>query len=145
MMGGSTQGGSDYQRMGFREASFKSPGEAQPEPPPKPRNTFEQQVQEVNKLVSGPITLTSEELMDRAKAFDVFRKSYRKNEAMEDNRLLLKEKYALGKKLGENVNVTRNHIKAFTNKIEEIRKENALRGMVDQNGEIMRTGEEDQL
>jgi hypothetical protein len=31
-----------------------------------------------------------EDLADRAKSFDMFRKSYRKNEAMEDNRELLK-------------------------------------------------------
>jgi hypothetical protein len=30
----------------------------------------------------------------------MFRKSYRKNEAMEENRNLLKEKYARGKSLG---------------------------------------------
>jgi len=41
-----------------------------------------------------------DDLADRAKAFDLFRKSYRKNEAMEDNRLLLKEKYGRGKQLG---------------------------------------------
>tara|TARA_B110000305_G_scaffold178486_1_gene197704 strand:- start:209 stop:328 length:120 start_codon:yes stop_codon:yes gene_type:complete len=38
-----------------------------------------------------------EDLADRAKSFDMFRKSYRKNEAMEDNRNLLKEKYGRGK------------------------------------------------
>jgi len=38
-----------------------------------------------------------EDLADRAKAFDMFRKSYRKNEAMEENRALLKDKYARGK------------------------------------------------
>ena len=34
-------------------------------------------------------------------------------------------------------------IKGLTNKIEQIRKENALRGLVDENGEVMRTPEED--
>ena len=41
--------------------------------------------------------ISMEDLADRAKAFDLFRKSYRKNEAMEDNRALLKEKYGRGK------------------------------------------------
>ena len=45
-----------------------------------------------------------EDLADRAKSFDMFRKSYRKNEAMEDNRDLLKKKYARGKDLGTSVN-----------------------------------------
>jgi hypothetical protein len=54
-------------------------------------------------------------LADRAKAFEHFRKSYRKNEAMEDNRNLLKEKYARGKSLGQSVNDIRNQIKELTN------------------------------
>ena len=96
-------------------------------------------------MVNGPIKCSPEDLADRAKAFDMFRKSYRKNEAMEENRNLLKEKYARGKQLGESVNNSRNQIKSLTNKIEQIRKENALRGLVDENGEIMKTNEEDQL
>ena len=43
------------------------------------------------------------------------------------------------------MNVSRNSIKSLTNKIEQIRKENALRGLVDENGEIMKTSEEEQL
>jgi kinesin family protein 6/9 len=58
------------------------------------------EVEEVNKLVTGSINCSLEDLADRAKAFDMFRKSYRKNEAMEENRVLLKEKYARGKQLG---------------------------------------------
>ena len=45
----------------------------------------------------------------------MFRKSYRKNEAMEENRALLKEKYGRGKQLGQSVNSTRTQIKDFTN------------------------------
>ena len=48
-------------------------------------------------MVEGPIQCSMEDLADRTKAFDMFRKSYRKNEAMEENRALLKEKYARGK------------------------------------------------
>jgi len=51
-------------------------------------------------MLTEPVQLTMEELADRAKGFERFRKSYRKNEAMEDNRNLLKEKYARGKQLG---------------------------------------------
>ena len=58
---------------------------------------FQQELNEVEKMVHAPIQCSLEDLADRAKAFDMFRKSYRKNEAMEDNRNLLKEKYALGK------------------------------------------------
>jgi kinesin family protein 6/9 len=51
-------------------------------------------------MVYQPVQCSLEDLADRAKAFDMFRKSYRKNEAMEENRQLLKEKYAKGKQLG---------------------------------------------
>jgi kinesin family protein 6/9 len=84
-----------------------------------------------------------EDLADRAKSFDMFRKSYRKNEAMEDNRELLKKKYARGKDLGTSVNQTRTLIKQYTSQIEQIRKQNAMRGLVDENGEIIKTPEED--
>lgn len=67
-------------------------------------NGFNREVEEVQKLVTGPVQCTIEDLADRAKSFDMFRKAYRKNEAMEDNRLLLKEKYGRGKQLGQEVN-----------------------------------------
>lgn len=73
-------------------------------------------------MLTAPVQLTMDELADRAKAFEKFRKSYRKNEAMEDNRNLLKEKYARGKQLGQDVNQTRTDIKRFSSQIEEIRK-----------------------
>lgn len=97
-------------------------------------------------MITAPITCTAEDLADRARAFDMFRKSYRKNEAMEENRALLKDKYARGKELGNEVNESRNAIKALTNQIEQIRKENAMRGLVDpQSGEVLKTPEEEHL
>ena len=64
---------------------------------------------------------------------------------MEDNRNLLKEKYARGKQLGQLVNQSRTMIKKYTGDIEQIRKQNAMRGLVDENGEIMKTPEEEQI
>ena len=58
-------------------------------------------------MVDGTLTCTLEDLADRTKAFEMFRKSYRKNEAMEENRELLKEKYSRGKQLGASVNTNR--------------------------------------
>ena len=95
-------------------------------------------------MVSAPINCSMEVLADRARSFDIFRKSYRKNEAMEENRALLKEKYNLGKQLGAQVNNSRQKIKHHTAEIEQIRKENAMRGLVDENGEIIKTPEEEQ-
>lgn len=71
-------------------------------------------MERVNAMLTEPIQLTMEELADRAKGFEKFRKSYRKNEAMEDNRNLLKEKYKRGKELGSDVNTSRNLIKKFS-------------------------------
>jgi len=48
----------------------------------------------------------------------MFRKSYRKNEALDENRTLLKQMYARGKLLGQEVNVSRNMIKQLTGDIE---------------------------
>jgi len=106
---------------------------------------LDREAAEVNAFITAPIACTAEDLADRARAFDLFRKSYRKNEAMEENRTLLKEKYARGKELGNDVNESRNKIKALTNKIEQIRKENAMRGLVDASGEVLKTPEEEQL
>jgi hypothetical protein len=50
-----------------------------------------------NELLTNYVALSKEDLVDRTKTFDMFRKAYRKNEAMEENRTLLKEKYAMGK------------------------------------------------
>ncbi len=87
--------------------------EMQPSQPVKrgPATTLDRELQEVNQLVVAPIACTAEDLADRARAFDMFRKSYRKNEAMEENRNLLKDKYARGKELGNEVNDSRNLIK----------------------------------
>ena len=64
---------------------------------------------------------------------------------MEENRELLKEKYIRSKQLGISLNINRQKIKDLTNKIEQIRKQNALRGMVDESGEIIKTDEEDKI
>lgn len=109
------------------------------------KSAAERELMEVQALVNGPIHCTPEDLADRTRAFDMFRRSYRKNEAMEDNRNLLKEKFSQGKSLGNAVNDSRSMIKDLTNKIEQIRKENAMRGLVDENGEILKTPEEEQL
>ena len=118
-----------------QDASMKKPA----------MNALDREAAEVNAFITAPIACTAEDLADRARAFDLFRKSYRKNEAMEENRNLLKEQYARGKELGNDVNESRNKIKALTNKIEQIRKENAMRGLVDASGEVLKTPEEEQL
>lgn len=116
-----------------------------PKKPASPPKVHVKPSPDPNNLLSGPVDIKPEDLMDRAKAFEAFRKSYRKNEAMEENKALLKEKFVIGKRLGGDVNMTRSKVKELTNKLEDLRKDNALRGMVDKNGEIIRTPEEDAL
>jgi len=103
----------------------------------KRQQIADREVMEANQMTNGAIAVSYEDLADRTKAFDLFRRSYRKNEAMDENRELLKQKFARGKELGNLVNLSREEIKQLTNKIEQIRKENAMRGQVDANGEII--------
>ncbi len=72
---------------------------------------------EVNSLLATPLNVTTDQLMDRANCFELFRKSYRKNEALEENKELLKEKYAKGKELGQLVNNSRNKINQLKNQV----------------------------
>jgi uncharacterized coiled-coil DUF342 family protein len=75
------------------------------------------EVDEVNSMLFNPLNLTNEQLMDRASCFEMFRKSYRKNQAMEDNKELLKEKFNRGKELGAVVNDARNEINKIKNQV----------------------------
>lgn len=93
-------------------------------------------------MTHGKVQISAEDLMDRAKAFETFRKSYRKNEAMEENRQKLKDLFQSGKSLGQDLNETRIKMKGITNQIEKIRQENAMRGNVDAEGNIHKTPEE---
>jgi kinesin family protein 6/9 len=72
------------------------------------------------------IKVSAEQLADRNKAFDVFRKSYRRNEAMEENKLLLKERIAEAKGLTEVINGARRNIESIKNEIESLRREQAM-------------------
>jgi kinesin family protein 6/9 len=102
-------------------------------------------VEEVNSMLVNPLNLTNEQLMDRASCFEVFRKSYRKNQALEENKELLKEKYARGKDLGTLVDNSRNMINRLKNQIEELRKERALQGLVNNTNEVIKHPDEDKL
>ena len=68
-------------------------------------------------LATAPTNIKPEDLLDRTKAFEMFRKSYRKNQAMDENKELYKEKVQHAKGLAMDVNNTRNHIKGLTNKV----------------------------
>ena len=55
--------------------------------------------------------------MDRANCFELFRKSYRKNEVMDDNKSILKSKYTDARSLGAIVNGARTRINDLKNQV----------------------------
>ena len=97
-----------------------------------------------NNLIKE-VKLDKEDLVDKAKAFEKFRKSYRKNQAMEENKQILKEKMVEGKNTGIDAKNVKDRMKIITSKIEELRREKAMKGMVDGDGNIMKSEEEDEL
>jgi kinesin family protein 6/9 len=103
------------------------------------------EVVEVNSMLITPLNLTTEQLMDRASCFEIFRKSYRKNEALEENKELLKEKFAKGKELGPLINNARNACNRIKNQIEELRKEAAVQGLVNNDNAPIKHPDEDKL
>lgn len=70
-------------------------------------------------------------LLDRNRAFEVFRKSVRRSETFEENMELMKKYYAEAKSLGEEGNAARNGINALKKKVEQLRLERAMTGNQD--------------
>lgn len=64
-----------------------------------------------------------EMLKDRNKAFEAFRKSYRKNEVIESQKQILREKFGMAKATGEAVNAARARINSIKARIEQRRVE----------------------
>nr|CCA23637.1 kinesinlike protein KIF6 putative [Albugo laibachii Nc14] len=65
-------------------------------------------------------------LNDPAKAFEEFKAQYPNNDAIRDNKILLKKKYDQAKELASRVNDARNQIKSLTVSIEKLRKQQAI-------------------
>ena len=82
----------------------------------------------VEKVGAGG-TEEAEALLQRNAAFEAFRRSYRKNEVIEENKLLLKQKYDEAKALGEAVNGTRAQINQLKGQIEGLRQKQAAAGL----------------
>ena len=71
-------------------------------------------------------------LGDRNKAFELFRKSYRQNEVIEENKLLLKQKYEAAKGVGQAVNDSKQRITELKAMIEQRRVQRAMSGNGDE-------------
>mmetsp|Transcript_10295 Transcript_10295/g.11532 ORF Transcript_10295/g.11532 Transcript_10295/m.11532 type:complete len:99 (-) Transcript_10295:99-395(-) len=64
---------------------------------------------------------------------------------MEENKAILKEKMIEGKNTGVEAKNIKDDMRVITGKIEELRREKAMRGLVDADGNIMKSEEEDEL
>ncbi len=67
--------------------------------------------------MTAPIEITAEMIKDRNKAFDAFRKSYRRNQAMDESKIELRKKYAAAKEEATILSELRQKIKTLTNKV----------------------------
>jgi len=85
----------------------------------------------VVEKVGASGTEEAEALLQRNAAFEAFRRSYRKNEVIEENKLLLKQKYDEAKALGEAVNGTRAQINQLKGQIEALRQKQAAAGLAE--------------
>ena len=90
----------------------------------------ESEMEEIKDMLIKPVNLTTEQMMDEAKAFDEFRRSYRRHEAMQKNMVLLEEKMAKGKEMGRRMNEIRSSILKRKEKLEEIKRQNAVNSLV---------------
>ena len=102
------------------------------------------EMREINRLLLAPLNVTREQLMNRQACFEMFRKSYRKSEALQADLSLLEELSGRGKKLSEEVKTAKARLDSLKNSIEDVRRAQALQGMK-QGGDWVRSPEEDRL
>ncbi|XP_053407299.1 kinesin-like protein KIF6 [Mercenaria mercenaria] len=67
----------------------------------------------------------------RQEAFEIFRRDYDHNDAIEENKQELKQRYAEAKSLGEKVNKSRQSINHLKSQIEHYRMNMAMQGLAD--------------
>uniref|UniRef100_A0A7R9YQE6 Kinesin-like protein n=1 Tax=Chlamydomonas euryale TaxID=1486919 RepID=A0A7R9YQE6_9CHLO len=72
--------------------------------------------------------MNTDMLGDRNKAFELFRKSYRQNEVIEENKALLKQKYDAAKAVGQEVNDSKGRITELKTLIEQRRVQRIMAG-----------------
>ncbi len=70
--------------------------------------------------------LPAQVLNDRDRAFDIFRQVYPKHDTIEDNKILLKQRYDAAKAEAERVNSARNETNRLKGEIERVRVEAAM-------------------
>ena len=124
-------------RVGGGEASAAHAGGSphlEPEPEPQPGPAVALHRLDGSDTSDTDALVNTDMLRDRNQAFEHFRKSYRKNEAIEENKAILKEKYASAKAMAAKVNAARQQINFLKSTIEQLRKERAMQGVVEGEG-----------
>lgn len=110
--------------------------------------TTTQRVNEIiktNPNLIGDVKLDkNDKIYDRTAAFEKYRRMHRKNQYFEETKILLKSKMDEGKKNGMGAKAIKDEIKILTSKIEQLRREKVMKGMVE-DGNIMKSDEEDEL
>ena len=96
-------------------------------------NNKERIMQQLSEKTIGGVGLrkSNETLEDPKLAFEWFKERYPGNEAIEENKALLKAKYAEAKATGEKVNKARSSINYLKTTIEQLRRERAMERVVE--------------
>ncbi|KAK2146062.1 hypothetical protein LSH36_635g01011 [Paralvinella palmiformis] len=81
-------------------------------------------------IISFYMKIVGEMSMGRQEAFEIFRRDYHHNQTIEENKALLKHKYAEAKSLGETVNQARTKINKLKTSIEQHRMSRVMQGLV---------------
>ena len=68
--------------------------------------------------------------------FELFRKSYRRNQAIEDNKALLKQKYECAKSMGKQLHEAKDKINDIKTRIQQIRIQRSVRNVVEPSDEF---------
>ncbi|GBG27530.1 Kinesin-like protein KIF6 [Hondaea fermentalgiana] len=84
----------------------------------------------------------SEVLADKDRALDYFKRHYPSIKAINENKRLLKDKYALAKQIGATVNASRGEITRLKTEIEQVRAQRAVQSVVNGEGKLDEAEEE---
>jgi len=81
--------------------------------------------------LGAPLESDAKEVEARLKAFDLFRRSYRKNQLLEEQKDTLRSKIELAQKLGEAINAARNEINHLKTQLEQHRMSRGAKALAD--------------
>lgn len=86
---------------------------------------------EIESMLVRPLNLSNEDLLDQARAFEAFRVSSRRYEALQKNADVLKQKMKTGKEIAMTVHQSREKVARLKDRLEQLQRENAVKNLVD--------------